>query len=219
MPLKVNWSHTTEGKQHSFIIEEVARKDKPSMVKLGFSGESLGVEQSEDREVEIPALGDFKVTNIRVDQSTAQHVVVQFSDPLNETQNLEGLVAISDLEDLDFEVKENEIHVYPPVRQSGSKTLTVEAGVLNILNYRMSQAASFDIAFEQLMPAVRFTTKGNVLPSSEGLVLPFEAVNLKAVDVKIIQIYENNILQFLQVNALSGNEELRRVGKPVLQTK
>ncbi len=211
--LKVNWTHTGEGKQHAFVVEEVLRKDAASSVKLAISGKSLGVEQTEDREVEIPALGDFKVTNIRVDQSTAQHVVVQFSDPLNERQNLEGLIRIGELSSLDFEIKENEIRIYPPVRQTGVKTLTIEAGVLNILNYKMSQASSSEIAFEQLLPAVRFTTKGSVLPSSEGLVLPFEAVNLKAVDVKIIQIYENNILQFLQVNSLNGNEELRRVGK------
>jgi len=76
----------------------------------------------------------------------------------------------------------------------------------------MAQSTTFDIAFEQSLPAVRFTGKGNVLPSSEGLVLPFEAVNLKAVDVKIIKIYENNVLQFLQANDYDGNQELRRVG-------
>lgn len=215
--LKINWSHTTDGKQHAFIVEDVARKDQASKVNLNFSGQTLGIEQTDAREVEIPALGDFKVMNVRVDQGSSQHVVVQFSDPLSESQNLEGLITISDLESLDFEIKENEVLVYPPVRQAGAKTLTVEAGVLNILNYRMREAASFDIAFEQLMPAVRFTTKGNVLPSSEGLVLPFEAVNLKAVDVQVIQIFESNILQFLQVNDLNGNEQLRRVGRPVLK--
>ncbi|MEY4929710.1 MAG: hypothetical protein RI909_434, partial [Bacteroidota bacterium] len=213
--LKVNWSHTSEGKQHLFTIEDVSRKEAPSVVKLAFSGEVLGVEQHDERDVEIAALGDFKVTNVRVEQGTSQEVVIQFSDPLNESQNLEGLVSLSDLTNLDFEIKDNEIHVYPPVRQTGSRTLSVEAGIKNILDYRMPKSASFDVAFEQSLPAVRFTGKGNILPSSEGLVMPFEAVNLKAVDVKIIKIYENNVLQFLQSNDYDGNQELRRVGKPV----
>ena len=213
--LKVKWSHTAEGKQHLFTVEDVSRKEATSIVKLAFSGQSLGVEQSDDREVEITALSDFKVTHVRVEQGTSQSVVIQFSDPLNESQILEGLININDLSSLDFEIKDNEIRVYPPVRQTGSRTLSVVAGVKNILDYRMPASATFDISFEQSLPAVRFTGKGNVLPSSEGLVMPFEAVNLKAVDVKIIKIYESNILQFFQTNNFDGNQELRRVGTPV----
>jgi alpha-2-macroglobulin len=215
--LKVNWVHTSEGKQHTFSVEDVARKDNASVVKLAFSGTALGVDQTLDREVEIPALGDFKVTNVRVEQGTSQYVVVQFSDPLNESQNLEGLLRISELKNLDFEIKDNEIRVYPPVRQTGSRVISIEAGVKNILNYKMAQATTFDVAFEQVLPAVRFTGKGTVLPSSDGLVMPFEAVNLKSVDVQIIKVYESNVLQFLQVNNYDGNQEMRRVGKPVLK--
>jgi len=52
--------------------------------------------------------------------------VIQFSDPLNESQNLEGLISITDLSNLDFEIKDNEIRVYPPVRQTGTRTLSVK---------------------------------------------------------------------------------------------
>ncbi|MDX9751905.1 MAG: MG2 domain-containing protein, partial [Flavobacteriales bacterium] len=48
-----------------------------------------------------------------------------------------------------------------------------------------------------------------------GLVMPFEAVNLKAVDVQVVRIHEQNVAQFLQVNALDGQRELARVGRPV----
>ena len=55
------------------------------------------------------------------------------------------------------------------------------------------------------------------MPSSNNMLLPFEAVNLKAIDVKVIRIYENNILQFLQVNELGNNYDLSRVGRTVLK--
>lgn len=215
--LNVTWNHTAEGKQHSFVIEEVQRKESASKVSVSVDGKSLSVEQRDEREIEIPALGDFKVTNVRVEQSATQHIVIQFSDPLNEKQNLAGLINIPDIRSLDFEIRDNEIRVYPPVRQTGSKTLTVETGIKNILDYRLKEAATFDVVFEQMNPAVRFTGKGNILPGSDGLVLPFEAVNLKSVDVQIVRIFESNVLQFLQVNDFDGNNELRRVGKPVLK--
>jgi uncharacterized protein YfaS (alpha-2-macroglobulin family) len=215
--LPVTWTHTGEGRQHAFIVGDVSRKDKASVVNLTVAGSSLGIEQEDKRDVEIAALGDFKVTNVRVEQSGNQHVVLQFSDPLSEKQNLEGLISISDIPSLDFEIKDNEILIFPPARQAGVKTITLEAGIRNVLDYKMAQGGSFEITFEQVSPSVRFIGKGNILPSSDGLVLPFEAVNLKAVDIQIIKVYEKNVLQFLQVNDLEGNSEMRRVGIPLIK--
>lgn len=215
--LEVTWTHTGEGRQHIFVVENVQRKEIASTVDLAVNGKTIGVSDAKEYHVDIPALGDFKVTNVKVNQGSSQHVVIQFSDPLNEKQDVNGLITISGLASLDFEIKENEIRVFPPVRQTGSKTLVVGAGIKNILDYKMKDSPSFAIVFEQLNPAVRFKGKGSVLPSTDGLVLPFEAVNLKAVDVEIIRIYENNVLQFLQVNNLDGSQELQRVGRPVLK--
>lgn len=217
--LAIKWTHTTEGKQHAFTVEEVARKETASKVTLSLKGQPLGIDQTDVQDVDIPALGDFKVTNVRVEQGNAQAVVVQFSDPLREKQNLDGLIRIEGLSNLEFEIRDNEARVYPPVRQTGSKTLYVEAGIRNILDYRMNERGSFSVQFEQEKPAVKFASKGNILPSTDGLIMPFEAVNLKAVDVTIIKVFENNVLQFLQTNNLDGNSELRRVGKPVLKKR
>jgi uncharacterized protein YfaS (alpha-2-macroglobulin family) len=215
--LKVNWTHASEGKQHSFIVEDVSRKESATLVDLKASGQPLGIDQNTAESVEIPALGDFKVTKAWVEQGTSQTVIIQFSDPLNESQNLEGLVTLTELPDLDFEIKDNEVRVYPPVRQTGSRTLEIRAGIQNVLNYRMPEESTFDLAFEQLTPAVRFTSVGNIIPASDELVLPFEAVNLKAVDIKVVKIFERNVLQFLQVNSLDGKQELRRVGTPIIK--
>jgi uncharacterized protein YfaS (alpha-2-macroglobulin family) len=214
--LKVTWAHLGEGRQHTFVIEEVERKETASKINLSINGKSLSVEQSDEREIEIPALGDFKVMNVRVEQSSNQHVVIQFSDPLNEKQNVAGLISINELSSLDYEIRDNEIRIYPPVRQTGTRTLTVEGGIKNILDYKLSEGGTFDLVFEQVNPAVRFSGKGTILPGSDGLIMPFEAVNLKSVDVQIIKIFEKNVLQFLQVNDFAGSSELRRVGKPVL---
>jgi alpha-2-macroglobulin len=217
--LKTVWTHNGDGKEHHFTVEEVIRKDDASKVKLQLSGKPVGVDRSEEKEVEIPSLSDFKLMAAKVVQNPQQYVVLQFSDPLKEKQDLKGLISIGELPDLDFDIHDNEIWVYPPVRQTGSKTVNIESGIRNILDYKMKEGTTTDVTFEQLNPAVRFTGKGNILPGSDGLVLPFEAVNLKSVDVKIVKVFENNVLQFLQVNDFGGQSEIRRVGKPVLKKK
>jgi len=66
------------------------------------------------------------------------------------------------------------------------------------------------------LPQVKIPLKGNILPDKGALILPFSAVSLCAVDVKVIQIFEDNVLAFLQDNDLGGDEYLRRSGRLVL---
>ena len=51
--LKVSWTHTSEGKLHSFIVEDVERKEKPSVVSLKATGNALDVDHNEQKEIEI----------------------------------------------------------------------------------------------------------------------------------------------------------------------
>ncbi|HEX5171173.1 MAG TPA: MG2 domain-containing protein [Cyclobacteriaceae bacterium] len=215
--LKVSWTHGGDGKQHNFIVEDVLRKDESTSVALSIKGDPIGVNRTEEANVEVPSLSDFKLMTTKVIQNPTQYAILQFSDPLKEKQNLDGLIRISEITDLDFEIHDNEIWIYPPTRQAGTKTIAVEAGVRNILDYKMKNAATAEIVFEQLRPEVRFTGKGSILPSTDGLILPFEAVNLKSVDVTVTKIFEHNILQFLQVNRIDGDYEMQRVGKRTLK--
>jgi len=66
---------------------------------------------------------------------------------------------------------------------------------------------------------VRFIKSGTILPSSNNLKINFEAVNLSAIDVKVYQIYKNNVLQFLQDNELNGGRNLRNVAQPISKSK
>ncbi|MFN8887405.1 MAG: hypothetical protein ACK5WF_08090, partial [Cyclobacteriaceae bacterium] len=217
--LKINWTHAGEGKQHSFVVEDVARKDDASVVQLTVNGKLIGVDRVEEEKVELPSLSDFKLMSAKVVQNPNQYVILQFSDPLKEKQSLLGLISLQEerTTNLDFDIHDNEIWVYLPVRQAGTKTILIEAGIQNILEYKMKSSSSTEVVFEQLKPEVRFIGKGSILPSTNGLVLPFEAVNLKAVDVSVQKVYENNILQFLQNNQIDGSSELYRVGKNVLK--
>lgn len=217
--LKLTWTHDEDGRQHHFVVEDVSRETAPGKVNIQVNGDHLGIDRQQDLEVDIPALNDFKLVNVRVVQSPTQHVILQFSDPLKDNQNLNGLVRLSDLPALDFDIHDNEVWVYPPVRQNGKRTLSIANGIRNVLDKRLAKSVAEEVVFEQVKPAVRFTGKGSILPGTEGLVLPFEAVNLKAVDIQITKIHESNVLQFFQVNSLETHQELRRVGNRILRKK
>ncbi len=218
-PLNVTWVHSAQGKQHHFTIEEVQRKNTPSVVQIKLDGSALGVKDVATSDVEIPAVNDFKLLHAEVMQMPTQQIVLRFSDPLKDGQTLQGLVTLDDADRLDFDIEENLLRIYPATKLSGTKTIRIDPAVRNIFDRKLKERALAEVLFEELSPAVRFKGQGTILPSANGLVLPFEAVNLNAVEVTVFRIFENNILQFLQVNSLGDRSELHRVGKRVIRKK
>lgn len=218
-PSEVNpdivWQHDQIHRRHNFEITGIKRRQNATSVVLQADGKTIGLDKKEKKEVAIPAIGHFILTQTEVIQSPDQFLSLRFSDPLDERQNFEGLVQLGQLQDLRFQARSNELRIFLPTRQNGYLPLTVNEGLKNKQGHRFNAKYETRLLFEQVKPAIRFTGKGNILPSTDGMVLPFEAVNLNAVDVRITKVYEDNIPQFLQVNRLTGSRQMRRVAYPL----
>lgn len=215
--LAITWIHEGNGTMHRFQVNDIQRTEKAEKVEVTWDGSPIDVDIKGGKTLDIPALGDFKVMDAKVIQSPEQYAVLQFSDPIMENQNLTGLVTLTGGSALKFIIEDNEIRVYPETRQAGARTITAELGVKNILGMPLKERYVMELMFEELKPALELIGKGVILPNSSGLIFPFKAVSLKAVDVKILKIYEKNIPQFLQINSLEGDREMRRVGKVILK--
>ncbi|MFY0592789.1 alpha-2-macroglobulin family protein [Roseivirga sp.] len=216
--LKIDWIFDkNNGTNHQFEISGVTRKEDGVIMTYAVDGNKIGVARRSKGEVEIPGLNDFKVASTKVVREGDVHVLLNFSDPLDERQDLRGLITLEGENELRFSIKDNEVKVYASQVKSGVKRLSIFSGIKNKLGYGMKNNLDINVSFAQTKPQVKLVTKGTILPSTDGLVLPFEAVNLQAVDVMIIKVYEKNVVQFLQTNNLNGNDQLRRVGRPVYE--
>ncbi len=218
--LKVRWIHQPENNKSFFTVLNAVRSNKSSSVNIVWNGKEINSKSSDSRTVEIPALGDFKVVNIRAVQGEKPHFIMTFSDPLKEGQELKGLIRIlNDNRKLSFEISGNEVRIYPQGRVTGEVELVAESGIINSNGARMKSVSNWKVAVEQNKPSVRLVGSGVIMPSSSNLIFPFEAISLNAVEVEVFQIFDDNILQFLQINQLSGSYQMERVGRVILQKK
>ena len=165
----------------------------------------------------MPALGEFKVLNITAVQDNDQYVLVQFSNPVMIGQELKGLVGINNMADAAYTIDGSTVKLYAPESLQGDFSIFVNEGVEDITHKKITKTYAANVFFENRLPTVTIPGKGVILPDSGKLMMPFEATNLNAVDVSIIKIYENNIPQYFQNNGFNGGDELRHVGKPVVQ--
>jgi uncharacterized protein YfaS (alpha-2-macroglobulin family) len=214
----IKWQHNEVNKTHNFIIENIERGSTGTPLLLQWDGAPLNISQKDKRDIAVPAVGDFKVLGVRAVQEEEEFVLVQFSDPLANNQDLKGLIAVSEQQDMSYSINGSEAKVYIANKLDGSYTVNINEGITNEWGSRLNKTFTSNVFFENRLPSVKIHGRGTILPNSGGkLVLPFEATNLKAIDVSIIKIYENNISQFLQTNDLNGEGDIRRVAKPLVR--
>ena len=215
--LPIKWSQDAGKKIYYFTVDSVNRESSAGSVELKWDGDAIGADRKGKIPVVIPALSTFIVNNVVANLQPDQYVTVQFSESLDEEQNLEGLISLGGRQGLRFSVEDNELKIYPDIEMTGTQILSIEASIKNSTGKTLDNKYVKEIIFENNKPSVRLTENGVIIPSSKGILFPFEAINLNAIDVKIIRIYENNVTQFLQVNNLDGKSELARVGRTILK--
>jgi uncharacterized protein YfaS (alpha-2-macroglobulin family) len=215
----INWTHSTDGKSHHFVVDSLIRKEEERELLMTWNGKTIGVQVKGEEQIEIPALNVFKVLNAKVVQQPQQYVSIRFSDPVKKGQVLKGLIHIDGMDCFKYIIDGNEVRAYPSYRVSGNKEVSIEEGVRNVMDYALKESKEIILTFQDIKPAVRLLGKGIISPSSQGLMIPFEAVSLKSVDLRVIEIFENNILNFFQENKIEGSSELRKFGRLILQKK
>ena len=216
--LKIKWNEFDAlNNQFQFIIDSVQRFVEDSEVIISWNGKKINVDNEGETSFKIPGKNNFSIMHIDVAQSPEQYLKINFSDPIKKQQNFDGLVQIQNSKEVTYVIDGNVLKVFPAERIIGNVQVDIFQGITSSDGYKLKNNFSEIIAFEQLKPQVRLISSGVILPNSNYLKFNFEAVNLKAVDVRIIKIFENNVLQFLQTDNLGGNEsyDIRRVGRRI----
>ena len=214
--LPIQWQHSENRLNHTFIIDSIKRTSEKQLLKLDWNGKVADIENSGSDELEVPAIGTFKVLDAIEVAGNEKFIKVIFSDPIDRNQDLNGLITIDNFSNLKFTIEDNIVKVYYENSQNkGSFQIQVSEGILNAKGDKLRDKFVKGVKSQEIKPAIEIIGKAVIMPNSGTITLPFRAVNLKAVDVSVIKIYAGNIPQFLQTNTLNGVRELKRVGRPV----
>ncbi|MDR1582478.1 MAG: hypothetical protein LBS55_04335 [Prevotellaceae bacterium] len=210
----IKWEH--EGNKHIFIIDSIAAGESASEMKLSLDAKSIGGDLADEEILRIPSKYEFDILGIMLsDEDENQVIICRFSAPIDTKQNLKGIVTLEEYK-FTYRVSLNTILLYPSEKLTGQVTLTVFESLKSANGGNFGKIYTEELLFESNSPEIKFLGKGNILPTNNNeTIMPFQAVSVKSVTAKVIKIYENNVLQFLQVNNLEGRSELKRAGRLV----
>lgn len=158
----------------------------------------------------------FRIKGIRKDFGSNPHVDVVFSENLAESASQKGLIEMEGVSRQYLSIEGNVATVYFD-GQGDEMCIFISGSVKSAKGNTLGADTREGLSSGEPLPAAKIALDGNILPDEANLILPLQTVNLSAVDVSVIRIYENNILSFLQDNDLDGSNELRRSGRMILR--
>lgn len=210
---EVKWTHSEDGTTHHYTVENiVSRVEESYGVTLDF-----GYDPQKTIDVEVPRKGEYAVIDHSV-QTDPLAVVVTFSEPIRPNQDLKNLIRF----DSKFRtsVDKNRLYIYPETQLTGNFSVEISREVVNKAGQRLKESYSFTAKLPSRAPAIRFTGKGSILPSSNNMSLLFESVNYERARVRVRRIFANNLLQFFQRNYFGDSDysDLEYVSRVVRDT-
>ena len=205
--LDITFEHGVGQNRHKFVIENVARTEDEEEVEISWTGESIGVDKEESIDYDIPSLRDYKVTSTKIVRAGENYISVSFSDPIDDKQNLRGIVRLSQGTNPRIVVNLNELKIYPTSRLLGTVTLNIDQSIKNSAGYTLKGNYETSLRFSQLKPEVKIVAnQGVIMPNSQGLIIPFETVSLSG-------SRSRQLLKSLKTMSFNTSKPINRVGK------
>ena len=208
-------TQTDHPTRYAFSISQITKEAEDYQLEITAKGNPAGIDRTQNESILIPAKNCFRfLSAVRIDQPE-NGIEIIFSDPVSNTQDLKGLIDVPEVSSSIFQIKENKVFVYFEAGKLNKLTLNIHEGIRNSQDKPLGTSHSISFSELNLKPQVEMATSAAILPDSKSLIIPFRAVNLYAVDLSVIRIFENNVLMFMQNNSLSSANELRRSGRLV----
>lgn len=216
--LSLVWDHSPY--IHNFTIPDLKREKHSQTLKLTFDKK---IKNGNDLLVEIPGENNFSVLDIKVTDDYSQSIDVIFSDNVSPTQDLQGLITIDGINRLNYNVQGNIVRLYTneTSKMRGIVQVNVYRGIMNATGDKLTKEVAQSVSFPSAKPEIRFIGEGTITPADGNILIPFSAVGLKAIQLRVVKVLPQNMNFYLQQNSYeyAGDYELRRVGRPILNKK
>jgi Large extracellular alpha-helical protein len=208
------WS--SSGRKHRLEILNIpAGENGERNFIISTARNKLGLAREELLSIAIPDIKEFAVYDVVYNSDTEKYIEVTFTSTIDPNQKMEGLAYLDEEPGAIINVLGNKIIIYPGPELTGDVTVVLEGTIRNTRGETLGETKRMSVDLKTELPSLRFAGLGVITPRSGQLTVPFQAVYLRGVIVRVIQIKERNIGQFLQTNYLDGKSGLMRVGRLV----
>lgn len=210
---QVRFLRMEDNRKGYFSIDSIQRTEVERELSVFWNLSDFSQSGQEEANLLIPSINSFEFLEMDVLTSEVVAVRLAFSDPLKAQSSLKDLVKVNGKTPEDFEILGNQLRIFVEYKQKDVQ-LYISPDLQSSAGAALGKKHELTAHLNPPKPEIAFLDGGNIIPE-QNTPLFFKAIHLKAVDVKIIKVYADNVGSFMQINELGGSRELRRVGKLV----
>ncbi|HEY3385611.1 MAG TPA: MG2 domain-containing protein [Saprospiraceae bacterium] len=211
----IQWQHNTEGTVHEMVISGIA---PDATLDMRWEGKAIGSDVSGAKTIRIPKANELSILSYEPGGEGERKIGVYFSQKLDATQDLNGLITVNGSSDgFTFRKQDHILSIYPGDALTGALEVVLHEKIKSSKGIELGKAETFTVSLDDANPGVKLVGSGVITPANAEVVFPFEAINLRSVQVEVLRVFENNILQYLQRNSLEDQWDLEPVGRIILQ--
>lgn len=196
-----------------YRINGIKRLESPQEFLLRLEkSDDLDISSDIDKIVQLPEMQKFVVKELKTDtRGEKPFFIINFSDALNLSQDITGLVTVDNLKSpLKFTKSGSDLIVKGGFEHGKVYAVRIHKGIESKWGTKTVNYNPYSIAFNDINPQMSFLSNGVFLPSSNNKNLRFKTVNLEKVKVTVKNVFENNLFYFLQnENLKSGKKDYR----------
>ena len=202
---------------YDFEIQNFDRRNDNYEVQVVLDGKAVEAKSKSTRTLTIYAKDSFIPLLFDVDR-TSDHGTLYFSQPLKASQNLTGFISVPRNLGYKADIKGNKIDFYFDKSnlysyQLEDLTIGIESGIRAENGMVLQNDYEFSLDLTAVQPKVRWTDDGIIIPNVDETTVYFDAICLNSVTLRIVRIFDDNILSFLQDNELTETYGVCKAGR------
>ena len=206
-------------RKYNFHLSNMKRAASDSRVEMILDGKPLNSKSKVVRYLDICAKNVFKAVDYVVDKEHSS-VTLYFSEPLMQ-RNIDGFISVkpkkmgfrTEMVDNKLVIHFDKSNVYDYETQNVE--LTIGSGIKDKAGNSLRQEQTFSFDLTDVQPKTRWTKNGVLVPEVGDPTIYFDAICLNSVVLRIVKVYDDNLLSFYQDNDLDDVGSIREAGRLV----
>ena len=203
-------------RRFEFQVNNVKRAMKNRVVDMVLDGSSIKSKSKITKQLTVYEKDVFKIVDCVVAKENSSATLI-FTQQLQQ-RNIEGFLTVSPEMGYRTEIVGNKIVVFFDKSnlyrsQQEKVQLTVGSGIKDIEGNSLNASQTFKLDLTDLSPRVRWSEKGVIVPEVGDATVYFDAVCLNSVTLRIVRVFDDNIIAYYQENDLDDTYGIRKAGR------
>ncbi|MCY3767609.1 MAG: MG2 domain-containing protein [Gemmatimonadetes bacterium] len=209
--LSLVWKADAEGSTFAFVSDPIVRGAIRRELRFDLDKEPLEISRNYVNKRTLAPVTEMKVVKVEGRaEGREPGLAIEMTDDPDPGQDLRGLIAVEPALDIRISAAGRGIHVSGDFEHGRHYTLTIHPGIRSRWGAATASEHTETVEIPDLKPRIRFSEDGMILPTINRQRVRFRTVNVSQARLRIKQVFDSNLGQFLQSQSLKSGVDRRR---------